>query len=291
MAVSVIETIKSRANASNTAYIVVVKLLCDDYSDLPTQSGLSGYELAQGCIAHVINENKDYMIDSSGNWHVYGGDSWTNVYTKSETNALLDDKQDELTTAQLDAVNSGITAAKLTADEAALVELVDDGAKNLLNCSLTEIKSDSYNSGGAYQFTWNGNVCTTPRGVTFTINSDNSIDVVATSVTADVWFRIKQNFQYDVGSYVMSGCPSGGSTTTYFIESDNLNARDTGNSIVINRSSTYTDNIFLVVKSGMTFTGTFKPMVCSKAAWDVSHAYQPYCPSMPEMYQMILALQ
>lgn len=130
MAVSILETIKSKANAGNTAYIVVLSLLCDTYSDLPTQYGLTGYELAQGCKAHVIDTNTDYMIDSAGTWHIYGGGIWQNVYTKSETDALLDDKQDELDTAQLAAVNSGITAAKLATDEAALAELTAKEQQN-----------------------------------------------------------------------------------------------------------------------------------------------------------------
>jgi hypothetical protein len=60
------------------------------------------------------------MIDSAGNWHIYGGEIWQNVYTKTETDALLDDKQDELNAAQLAAVNSGITAAKLATLQLAL---------------------------------------------------------------------------------------------------------------------------------------------------------------------------
>ena len=34
-----------------------------------------------------------------------------------------------------------------------------------------------------------------------------------------------------------------------------------------------------------------KPMICTLADWNVSQKYVPYCPSMQEMYQMILALQ
>lgn len=30
-------------------------------------------------------------------------------------------------------------------------------------------------------------------------------------------------------------------------------------------------------------------MICTKADWDISQAYVPYCPTMPELYQMILA--
>ena len=31
-------------------------------------------------------------------------------------------------------------------------------------------------------------------------------------------------------------------------------------------------------------------MICTKAEWDISQTYVPYCPTMPELYQMILAL-
>lgn len=113
MAVSIEKVYRSKRNNTNTANIILADLLCDTASDLPSQSGLTGYILEQGCKADVIGENKTYKIDSSGNWHISGGEMWQNVYTQSEVDALLDDKQDELTTAQLAAVNSGITAAIL----------------------------------------------------------------------------------------------------------------------------------------------------------------------------------
>lgn len=72
MACTIQEVLKSKRNAGNTASIIIARLLCDAVSDLPSQTGLTGYELAQGCTAHVISNNKDYMIDSSGNWHAYG---------------------------------------------------------------------------------------------------------------------------------------------------------------------------------------------------------------------------
>lgn len=449
MAVSVIETIKSRANAGNTAYIVVVKLLCDDYSDLPTQSGLSGYELAQGCIAHVINENKDYMIDSSGNWHVYGGDSWTNVYTKSETDALLDDKQDELTTVQLDAVNSGITAEKLTADETALGEVINGGAagtKNLfpsfdtkLSGSVTysyangtvsasgtkssgvnyvdiienrpiselglhigdiiklyntsdnlrlgvvlgngttfdtaitagnEVKEVTIGTGKTHIYvrtqilstvTGTINLSSTPmlcrktlydvnpdyepyapaktnveitpalveivdgggknllkveavgvsniygttyenNGVTYTLNSDGTVSLSGTaSAESHTNLRLSSGSVVTIddfcnGNYVLSGCPSGGRGVF------NLRARtadnayilfDIGSGVTLTNRGAYSGIfISIFVQGGKNCTGlTFSPMICTKVAWDISQKFVPYCPSMEEMYQMILALQ
>lgn len=42
--------------------------------------------------------------------------------------------------------------------------------------------------------------------------------------------------------------------------------------------------------TGDTVTGT-DFMVCTKAAWDISHDFQPYRPTYQELYDMVLALQ
>lgn len=205
--------------------------------------------------------------------------------------AALALKQDALSSAQLDAVNSGITSTDVAQIETNKNNIslltANGGGKNLLDCSLATLKADSYNTGGSYSFSWTDNVCSSSRGVSFTINADNTITVTATSVSADVWFRIAQSFVYEVGSYTLSGCPANGSTSTYYIESDNLNIRDTGNGATITRSSSYTDSLFIVVKSGTTFTGTFKPMISLSS----DKTYQPYAPSNAELYAMIQALQ
>lgn len=203
----------------------------------------------------------------------------------------LANKQDALSSEQLDAVNSGITSAdveQITTNKNNISLLTaNGGGKNLLDCSLATLKADSYNTGGSYSFSWSDNVCSSTRGVSFTINADNTITVTATAATGDVWFRIAQSFVYGVGSYTLSGCPAGGSTSSYYIESDNLNIRDTGNGATITRSSSYTDNLFIVIKSGTTFTGTFKPMISLSS----DKTYQPYAPSNAELYAMIQALQ
>lgn len=261
MAVSVLETIKSRANASNTAYIAVLSLLCDTYTDLPTQYGLTGYELAQGCKAHVIDTNTDYMLDSTGTWHIYGGEIWQNVYTKTETDALLDDKQDELTTAQLDAVNSGITAAKLTADEAALAEVVDNGAKNRL----------TINSGSSTRWIYIPvSVEAGKYRVYFgTLTSDDTDATTCQACFLDSnSTQVSDWLSFNRGSNV----------------SDDATLTSTATKILLYSSDSYAHS------AGDTVTFT-NGMVCTAADWAVSQKFVPYCPSMAEMYQMILALQ
>lgn len=188
-------------------------------------------------------------------------------------------KQDALTQSQLAAANSGITAAKLTADETALGEVINGGAagtKNLLDCSLQSIKAVTQNS--SYGFSWNGNVCTSTRGASFTINADNSITVEATNMLSEVWFKLT-DFMYSAGSYVISGCPTNGSGSSYYIESDALNYRDIGNGVSFTINSTTTDSIYIVVKTGQTFEKTFYPMLCPKVLYDADPSYVPYAPA------------
>ena len=154
--------------------------------------------------------------------------------------------------------------------------------KNKLNVNLSNLKS--YNNGGGSGYSWSGNVCTTTKGVTFTVNADSSISVVATATSADIWFKLFNGFVYTGGvSYVLSGCPTGGSTASYFIESDDLNARDTGNTATILQNSNYTDSIYICIKSGTTFTGTFKPMICTQTDYTADPTYQPYVLSNVEL--------
>lgn len=293
MACTIQEVLKSKRNAGNTASIIIAKLLCDSVSDLPSQTGLTGYELAQGCTAHVIDDNQDYMIDSSGNWHVYGGEMWTNVYTKSETDALLDGKQDELTTAQLDAVNSGITAAKLTADEATLAEVVDSGAKNILK--FDKAGTSAANASTSYE----------TNGVTFTVNQDGSVTVSGTLVanaSAYCYLYLGSDRANVIGAFdgnhVIAGNPTGASISTYRlwykVGSETAVSEPTNGTVLPDKSSQSNAVIGLQVNadgSGWTGNVIFKPMLCTKSAWDVSHAFVPYAPTNRELYEMILALQ
>ena len=168
--------------------------------------------------------------------------------------------------------------------KSALTTQINSGGKNTMKYTLTDLQTQ--NTGGGYGFTWTDNVCTSSRGVVFTVNADMSIQVQATAASGDVWFLLSAH-DYDIGDWILSGCPAGGDTTTYYIESDNQNARDIGNSVQITAASSFTDNVYIVVKSGQTFDLTFKPMICDKVYYDVSPDFVPYCPSLAELYALV----
>lgn len=202
---------------------------------------------------------------------------WSNLST------ILAGKQATLTTAQQNAVNSGVTASKVTQydkDSAATAELVDRGAKNLLKITATS---------------------QTINGVTFTVNGDQTVTVNGTNTgTGSAAFVIvpnQQAIQIPDGNYWLSGCPQGGSSDTFdlrwYLYSPNASAYDTGSGASIRKNgNTTSSNIAIVVKQGATANNVvFKPMLCTAADWAVSQKFVPYCPSMAELYAMIQALQ
>lgn len=169
--------------------------------------------------------------------------------------------------------------------KAALIELVDEGAKNRLPFNdLAAIKSK--NTDG----TWNGNAYTW-NGVTFTINSDFSITAEGTATGGNSVLVLSRTggFSIEEGTWILSGCPEGGSGTTYNITIAGT-VSDTGNTAEFTAASAKLVRLYIV--SGTTVDNlVFKPMVCSKAEWTISQAYQPYRPSYQELYERILALE
>ena len=263
MSVSIYEVLRSHRNAGNTASIILANLLCDTASELPTITALTGYELEQGCKAHVIEDNQDYMMQSDGTWKPYGGEIWQNVYTKSEADTLLEGKQDALSQAQLAAANSGITSEKLTADEAALAEVVDAGAKNFAQTD----------SGSATQYAQIR--CAVPAGtykVSFSSLSSDDTDATQCQI-----YFLDEARQAIVSSRGLINRGTG-------VVSNDVNVSSDAGWIWIYASDT------LSRSSGDTvsFSGA---MCCTKAAWDASHTYRPYAPTNKELYNMIISLQ
>lgn len=171
------------------------------------------------------------------------------------------------------------------ADRAALVELVDGGSKNRLTFNdLAMIKQQ--NTGG----TWTGNVYEF-RGVTYTINSDFSITATGTATggNANLILSPQGGFSIEEGQWVLSGCPAGGSSSTYNIAIAGT-VSDIGSTAEFSSCDSVITRIYII--EGTTVDDlTFRPMVCSKAAWAISQTYQPYRPSYAELYAMVQALQ
>lgn len=122
----------------------------------------------------------------------------------------------------------------------------------------------------------------TQNGITFTVNNDGSITVSGTA-TADTWFNAAQNPTYITqgSSYILSGCPSGGSSNTYCLRYTNNTDKayeDTGNGVdVVGFSSAYNNvQVHIRIKSGVVISTpiTFYPMLRKASIADST--YEPY---------------
>jgi len=198
-----------------------------------------------------------------------------------------DDADIQIINATIEAIDAQMKSNEdnITDNREALAELIDSSAKNRLPFNdLAAIKA--MNTGG----TWDGNAYTW-NGVTFTVNSDFSVtaDGTATGDNAVLVLSRTGGFSIEEGSWILSGCPEGGSATTFNIAIAGT-VSDTGNTAEFTAVMSKLVRIYVI--SGTTADGLiFKPMICSKAAWNISQAYQPNRPSYDEIIARITALE
>jgi hypothetical protein len=167
----------------------------------------------------------------------------------------------------------------LDEDRAALVEIVDSGAKNKLINSVTDGQT---------------------FGISFAKNADETITVSGTASGGNAQRRIMTIPAEDVQKYngmVLSGCPAGGSNNTYrlIFQRDSspytIYTSDIGEGAIIQDVPAVQCRVFIIVNDGTSIDGTFKPMLCTKAAWDISQQYVPHRPSYDELIARIEALE
>lgn len=124
----------------------------------------------------------------------------------------------------------------------------------------------------------------TSNGVTFTVNSDGSVTVSGTATGGDAYFNVAQNLTMSSGM-LGSGCPSGGSYSTYFLRfhwGGSL-ADDIGSGATIGGNTT-SGFVRIAVKSGTamgTPGKTFYPMLRPSSITD--SAYYPYAMTNREL--------
>ena len=170
--------------------------------------------------------------------------------------------------------------------KAALADIIDSGAKNICQNNLTTIEKN---------------------GVTATTNADGSITMSGKSTANSDFLLVYDLFNPSAATSFTSNIPA--------VKGKTLICPATGNSGIrlqvmeYNSSNDYTsqsnsdsDKTFtlsknymvfrLFVKSSADFTTpvVIYPIVCAQAAWNISHAFVPYCPSNKELWAMIQAL-
>ena len=247
---------------------LVASVVCDDVSDLPVNTATQKFILSSDAL--VVATGDKYIINSSGTWVLQPKSNQldlTGYYTSAETDTLLAGKQNSLTQAQLDAINNAA---------AALPEIINAGSKNITHITL---------SAGTYS----------SSGIDYTVNSEQT-EAVAVNAATGTSYLILQTLSIKAGTYVISGCPSGGGDATYKIrlgDADNANAfiaQDIGNSQEFTLNRDYNMYVAIYIYAGAGSVNlTFRPMICTKTDWDISNEYAPYCPSLYDLYRLVLS--
>ena len=126
----------------------------------------------------------------------------------------------------------------------------------------------------------------TVDGITYTINKDadgNVISITANgTATQNTIFHISNRVTFPAGSYILSGCPSGGSNPGYmlFDRVEYFSGYEVGNGISATQASEHEIWIAIRITSGITVNNVvFKPMIRPATESDASFApYSNICP-------------
>lgn len=198
--------------------------------------------------------------------------SSNNALTLSAAGLMLDNTPLEKAAEDIEILNSDIpksakeTGAFISGDNtlAGAKAEVEIGSKNLLELKLIDVVSN---------------------GITYTQNSDGSITANGIATGRSHAYIINYNTPIKPGIYTLSGCPSGGSTSTYRINLSlnsngvwKRNVYDAGDSVTfevalpINQISSYIE-----IVSGTTVENlTFYPQL---EYGETATAYTPYLPA------------
>lgn len=120
----------------------------------------------------------------------------------------------------------------------------------------------------------------TIKGVTFTpvYDSNGNLQYIETNgkATGDSYLYVKDSFDFLKGeSYVLSGCPSGGSINTFFMYGHGIEPMDYGTGATLNFAESKTTSIIIGIKTGYTADHLrFYPMIRPASITDST--YVPY---------------
>lgn len=257
MAYRIMKQIQTQLNVpGDTTTHVIVFMECDTTADLPASpTAISGLTLEISSRAHIIQDNTRYCMQADGTWQLQDQSPFSDVYTKSEIDAMLANMQYEIDSfydvkyAVVDIINYSII-------------------KNIFETTATtQIITD----------------------ITFTNNNDGTWTTSGTAAA-----RRQKGLSFTVpstlpaGDYVLSGCPSGGEvggSVKYclyvwdFTDSIRISNNDTGQGMEFNwtPNPAHTYQIGIDIRSGTNADGlTFRPMITLQSYYKLTPVFRPH---------------
>lgn len=234
---------------------IVAQVECDTLADLPAVNAFAPRVLLKSSTAHVIDGNTAYELNSAGQWLLQDKSPFSDVYTKSQVDALLANMQHEI--------------GSFYVYRYAVEDIINYGI--IKNYFTTTAGTQTIND------------------VTFTNNGNGTWSTTGTAAARRqmaLHFTMPPNMP--TVSYRLTGCPAGGAsgaTVLYclYIWDGTSNSRvsqnDTGDGIDFSWSPDPTHDYWITIdiRSGTNANDlTFKPMITLKTYDDVSDIFRPH---------------
>ena len=255
----------------------ICSIECDTSNELPTYDQFKQTHnilLYQKSFAHVIDKNETYEMNGQGSW----------IRQRSNSNIMLDaenviyDNTDSGLSAE--DVQGAIDELKSNDDmqDRALAELYAENTNQQLeinyaiNTGVKNLLPMTHTSGSITRY---GVTCTWNNDGTMTLNGAHSSG--DSSAIFEFYNGSAENTKMlPAGSYVLTGCPAGGSTSTYRAALSQIaGAVDVGNGANFELSEPHYAAYRILISGNVTFTNmVFKPMI--RLASITDSTFQPY---------------
>lgn len=265
-------TIKDRQQVdvysdSDTTVYYRFELFGDDVSDLPAPTDISGCTIVQGSTMHIISTDEDYQMQSDGTWTLQRSADLSTIITEiSQMQSDITDLDIDLTTVQ----------QKLQDIEPALIQLINDGAKNMLDITANT---------------------TIVSGIQFMINSDGTVTADGVNpdkqATGNIYFQLGNIIVLNGDKIHLSGCPAGGSYSSKYAfyidyQGGSTQAFDEGSGADYTSTADRTLRCRIIIRSGAVIDSvTFSPMIDYQAYQKITQDFKPYAPTNRELLDLI----
>lgn len=247
---------------------VIYSILCDTVADLPSGTisggGQSG-PITQGCSAKIIENGANYLANSNGEWvKQSSGNAWENVYTKDQMDTFLEAK----------------------ANKTSVVPLVNQAQKNLMKLSGSNV------TGYGIRCTFDYEAGTiTLDGINADKKCTGSFNIQAADSRA-LGLVAGETYHFSCDGYETSNDTLG--IYVYTSGATPLSQFDCFQNTVAewNPAWEQASGFRLFIRQGTVVDNVvLKPMICTKENYDLTSQFEPYTPTLHELYSMILQLQ
>lgn len=228
-----------------------MEIYVDTAADLIGLDNLDGVYFLAGSTAYDISTGDLYMMNSSGTWILQpSANQFDNVYTKAETDAIINRIDSDITDAENDISDLHL----------ALSDIVNSGGKNKMQVA----------SGQSVPPTrWINIPVVIAAGVYRVFFGDLQSDDTD-SILCQACFLDSSNAQvsnwltFTRGTDVSAQAVITGETATFRLYPSDSYAHSQNDTVTFDRA-----------------------MICDKVLWDISPTYTPYCPTLAELYALV----